>query len=242
MKKVLKGIIIAIIVGLVAYLLYLRRPSETAGRAMAFEKVNSWIRVLLVVPLALYAGLFLNEITSIGSTAWLLFGVIFASCLLHGIIEAIFQFDIKALISKKKQLLFTILFCLAFVFVFWTDVFQFDNYVPNEKDIKTIKIDTYLLDHNGKYFDEWEFNQALSFIATNPLVAKLKFQRYLKKYPKDYSAYIYYTVPLITLGEFKEAEKILETLIILIDNDNSYHFEDYFPDCRGNNCSFKSEK
>ena len=146
----------AIIVGLVAYLLYLRRPSETAGRAMAFEKANSWIRVLLVVPLALYAGLFLNEITSIGSTAWLLFGVIFASCLLHGIIEAIFQFDIKALISKKKQLFFTILFCLAFVFVFWTDVFQFDNYVPNEKDIKTIKIDTYLLDHNGKYFDEWE--------------------------------------------------------------------------------------
>lgn len=144
----------AIIVGLIAYLLFLRRPSETAGRAMAFEKINSWIRMLLVIPLALYAGLFLNEVTSVDSTAWLLFGVLFASCLLHGIIEAIFQFDIKALVSKKKQLLFTILFCLAFVFAFWADVFQFDNYIPNQKDIETVKIDTYLFDENGKYFDD----------------------------------------------------------------------------------------
>ena len=146
--------IFAIIIGLVAYVLFLRRPSETAGRAMAFEKVNSWIRVLLVIPLALYAGLLLNEITSVASTAWLVFGVIFAACLLHGVIEAIFQFDIKALVSKRRQLLFTVLFCLAFVFVFWADVFQYDNYVPDEKNIKTVKIDTYLFDDNGKYFDD----------------------------------------------------------------------------------------
>ena len=147
--------VFALIVGLIAYLLFLRRPSETAGRAMAFEKVNSWIRVLLVVPLALYAGLLLNEITSIGSTAWLIFGVIFASCLLHGVIEAIFQFDIKGLVSKKRQLLFTVLFCLAFVFVFWADVFGYDNYIPNENDVKTVKIDTYLFDDNGKYYEDF---------------------------------------------------------------------------------------
>ena len=146
--------VFAVIVGFVAYFLFLRRPSETAGRAMAFEKVNSWIRVLLVIPLALYAGLLLNEITSVASTAWLVFGVIFAACLLHGVIEAIFQFDIKALVSKRRQLLFTVLFCLAFVFVFWADVFQYDNYVPNEKNIKTVKIDTYLFDDNEKYFDD----------------------------------------------------------------------------------------
>ena len=144
-----------LIIGFIAYLLFLRRPSETAGRAMAFEKINSWIRVLLVIPLALYAGLLLNEITSVGSTAWLIFGVIFASCLLHGVIEAIFQFDIKGLVSKRRQLLFTVLFCLAFVFVFWADLFGYDNYVPNENAIKTVKIDTYLFDDNGKYYEDF---------------------------------------------------------------------------------------
>ena len=141
--------IFTLLVGLVCYILFLRRPSESAGRAMAFEKTNSWIRIMIVIPLALYAGLFLNEITSVNSTIWLLFGVVFATCLLHGIIEAIFNFDIKALVSKKKQLFCTILFCLAFVFVFWADVFQFDNFVPDEDDVKCIKIDTYFFDHNG---------------------------------------------------------------------------------------------
>lgn len=147
--------IFSIIVGILAYLLFLRRPSETAGRAMAFEKINSLIRILIVIPLALYAGLFLNEITSVGSTAWLIFGVIFAAGLIHGIMESIFQFDIKALISKKRQLLFTVLFCLAFVFVFLTDLFQFDKYVPDAEDVKSVKIDTYLFDQNGNP-DEWK--------------------------------------------------------------------------------------
>ncbi len=146
--------IFTILVGIIAYLLFLRRPSETAGRAMAFEKINPWIRILIVVPLALYAGLFLNEVTSVDSTAWLLFGVVFAACILHGIIEAIFQFDIKALVSKKKQLLFTVLFCLAFVFIFWADMLCFDNFVPNEEDVKCIKIDTYFFDQNGKYVND----------------------------------------------------------------------------------------
>ena len=146
----------ALIVGLIAYFLFLRRPSESAGRAMAFEKLNPLIRILLVIPLSLYAGLFFNEITSIDSTGWLLFGVIFASCLLHGIIESIFQFDIKALLCKKKQLLFTVLFCLAFVFVFWADILQFDQFIPAENNIKSIKIDTYLFEQNGKYFEEFQ--------------------------------------------------------------------------------------
>lgn len=146
--------IFALLVCLIAYILFLRRPSETAGRAMAFERVNAVIRILIVVPLALYVGLLLNEIAAYASTAWLIFGLIFAAFLMHGIMECIFQFDIKALVSKKKQLLFTILFCLGFVFVFWADVFQYDQYMPETKDVKTVKIDTYLFDENGDGWDE----------------------------------------------------------------------------------------
>lgn len=140
----------ALVISVVAYLLFLRRPSETAGRAMAFEKFNPVIRIMLVIPIALYAGLLLNEIAAYANTAWLIFGLIFVAFLMHGIMECIFQFDIKALISKKKQLLFTILFCLAFVFVFWTDLFKYDAYMPDKKDVKSIQIDTYLFDE-GKY-------------------------------------------------------------------------------------------
>ncbi len=142
--------VFALVVGIIAYLLFLRRPSETAGRAMAFEKINPVIRILIVIPIALYAGLLLNEIAAYASLVWLLFGVIFVACLLHGIMECIFQFDIKALISKKRQLLFTVLFCFVFVFVFWADIFQYDKYMPDAQDVKSVQIDTYLFDDNAK--------------------------------------------------------------------------------------------
>lgn len=146
--------VFALVVGAIAYLLFLRRPSETAGRAMAFEKLNPIIRVMLVVPIALYAGLLLNGIAAYASFIWLLFGVIFVAFLIHGIIECIFQFDIKALVSKKRQLLFTIIFCLGFVFVFWADLFQYDKYMPDAQDVKSIQIDTYLFDE--KTSDAWD--------------------------------------------------------------------------------------
>ena len=150
---ILGSFIFALVIGFMAYLLFLRRPSETAGRAMAFEKCNPIIRLLIVIPLSLYAGLLLNEIAAYDKNGWFIFGIVFAGFLLHGIIECIFQFDIKALLTKKKQLLFAILFCLGFVCIFWVDVFKYDEYMPKANDLKSVAIDTYLFDE-GKY--NWE--------------------------------------------------------------------------------------
>lgn len=138
------SLIFIIVIGIVTYLLFLRRPSEAAGRAMAFEKANSVIRFMLVIPLALYAGLFLDEMSTISSIAWLIFGVIFAAFLLHGIMECIFQFDIKAIISKKKQLLATIVVCLGFVCIFWADFLKYDEYIPDANDVKMVKMESHL--------------------------------------------------------------------------------------------------
>ena len=141
--------VFALIIGVIAYLLFLRRPSETAGRAMAFEKTNFMIRFLLVIPLSLYAGLFLSEMSSYASLAWHIFGIVFVAFILHGIMECIFQFDIKALISKKRQLLLSVMICLGFLFIFQMDLFQFDDYMPDAKDLKSITLDTYLFDPNS---------------------------------------------------------------------------------------------
>ena len=72
---------------------------------------------------------------------------------------------------------------------------------------------------SNKYFDEWKLNRAASYINTNPLVAKLRFEQYLKDYPKDYLTQIYYAAVLITLGEFNEAENILNHVEFLFNSD-----------------------
>ncbi len=152
---IIGGLVFIVILGMITYLLFLRRPSEAAGRAMAFEKANSVIRFMLVIPLALYAGLFLEEMAYTTSTAWLIFGVVFGAFLLHGIMECIFQFDIRALLNKKKQLLITILVCLAFIFVFWIDLFKFDEYVPDAKDVKMVKMESYLFGYENSTEKDW---------------------------------------------------------------------------------------
>lgn len=60
-----------------------------------------------------------------------------------------------------------------------------------------------------KYYDKWEFIQALDLFENNPLESKRLFEIYLLKYPKDYSAYTYYCSTLVCLGEFEKAEKEL---------------------------------
>ena len=77
----------------------------------------------------------------------------------------------------------------------------------------------------NKYYDEWELKQALEHIETNPLVAKCKLKSYIDKYPSDYMSFIYYAAVLITLGEFNEAEKVLNDVELRILSDKNYHIK-----------------
>lgn len=72
---------------------------------------------------------------------------------------------------------------------------------------------------NDRYYDTWEFRQALSYIESNPIEAKAKLEAYLKKYPKDYSMCSYYAGVLITLGKFKKADHVLTYLEVAQKRD-----------------------
>ena len=64
-----------------------------------------------------------------------------------------------------------------------------------------------------RYFNKWEFQQAFALSKKNPLEARLKYEEYLEKYPKDYTTFPYYSSILILLGELDEAEKILDYIV-----------------------------
>lgn len=72
-------------------------------------------------------------------------------------------------------------------------------------------------------FDRWEFLNILSIVDTNPLEAKIRYEEYLKKYPKDYSAYSYYAAVLIMIGEFEAAEKIMDYVEQISKKDQNFN-------------------
>lgn len=128
------------VVGVAAWRLYLHRFAEAAGRAMAFEKANAAIRVLLVIPLALYCGYFLEAMSMTESKIWLLVGTIVGSALLHGVMESIFEFDLKHMVTKKKQWLVTTAVCVGILGGFYFTADIYDAYVPNAEEVASAQI------------------------------------------------------------------------------------------------------
>lgn len=144
-------VILTLALFLITYKLFIKRPSEAAGRAMAFEKVNPIIRIALVIPLSLYLGLYLSTATDVGAKVWMVIGFLLGVTLLHGIIESIYQFDIRGLWSHKLQMLICFIATFGIAFTFWIDLFGYDTYIPEYEDIDAIVInanDSYFYNHN----------------------------------------------------------------------------------------------
>lgn len=130
-----------IVLGLLSRILFAKRCSEMAGKAMAFPKVNPIIRILLVIPMALYVGIFLYTATMGMSIIWMVLGIIFGAWLFHGLIECIYQFDIRGLVSHKAQLAVSMVICFLIVAGFGTDIFGYDKYLPKQSDLQAVVVE-----------------------------------------------------------------------------------------------------
>jgi len=75
---------------------------------------------------------------------------------------------------------------------------------------------------NEQYFNTFEFKNAISILETNPYEAKIRFEEYLKKHPKDYMARVYYTFVLLKIKELDNIEEILNITEKDINEDPAY--------------------
>lgn len=163
----LQCLILAVIAGVVALVLYQKRSSESAGKSIAFSKILNLYRIVLVIPLSLASGLLFTEIVSGASanviTAWLIFGLLFGLVLSHGFIEVLFQMDIRAMFSYKKQLLATGVVVFLTAFSVKEDWYGFDSYLPEQEEIATMAImpeeygNLYYIDYEEDEY--WSSNQ-----------------------------------------------------------------------------------
>ena len=126
----------ALVYTLIAFVLYQKRASEAAGRAIAFRWAEPVLKTLLVIPLALLSGLFFRDIASVESRdAWYLFGVLFGYVVIALLLEIIFRLDIKSAFGHKKQLVFNAACLAVVVIVFRYDVLGYNTYVPADSEL-----------------------------------------------------------------------------------------------------------
>ena len=165
-------LVFVVCVTILANVLYMRRPAEAAGRAMAFQKFNSAIRFLIVVPIALYCGYFLRETAPDGSLLWVFVGVIIGTVLLHGIVESIFRFDLRGMLAKKKQLVVTILAGCVFILIFYLDITKYDEFVPDVSDVECASVTLYT-DEVYFYDNAYSYEEEMSNTVSGETLEKL---------------------------------------------------------------------
>lgn len=142
-KKILFVIfLLTIVFAVCSYIAYLKRPSEAAGQPMVYRLVALIVKFLVVVPCGMAVGYIFYLIpTSNIRIFWWVFGLILGTILAHGIIETAYQMDFHCFFKKKLQFLGTAAVVAICAFVYQTDLFHYDAYIPSQEKLASISMD-----------------------------------------------------------------------------------------------------
>lgn len=159
--------IFAVILLTACVFLYKKRKSEKAGVAMAFAVSEPIIRILIAVPVGLGFGMILLMIQATSQNAsaalWLGFGTIIGAFLAHGIIESLYQFDVKKCLSHKFQLLGTVVVTTAIAMGFFFDWFRFDSYLPQKEEVRAMAVNCYQLAEPQNYYENGTYTNGMEY-------------------------------------------------------------------------------
>lgn len=118
--------------------LYKKRPSEAAGKAMAFKKSQPIIKILLVVPIALFGSILFYTIKE--SDGWGIFGLLCGLLISYAVVEIIYNFDFRQLFSHKRELALCFVVSTGILAFFRFDLSGYDTYLPSAGKIASSSV------------------------------------------------------------------------------------------------------
>jgi len=129
------------------------RAGEMAGKAIAFPKLQPIIRILVVIPSAITIGWIFASITVRNMMGWMIFGILFGAILVHGIIEVLYQADIRGIFSHKLQLAGSIVVAIIITLTASNhiDWIGYDTYLPKQEKIESAAISINGITNNIPY-------------------------------------------------------------------------------------------
>lgn len=147
-------IVIAAVLLAVALWLYKKRPSEAALHSMVFPKSKPVIKVLLLTVLSAACGLFFASMAMEAVDFWVAFGIVFGTVILHCIVEVIYSYEFKKVLSQKMTFFISLGIVLLFAAVFRFDIFGYDTRIPGENKIESMAVSVNGLDDYMNYYEQ----------------------------------------------------------------------------------------
>lgn len=147
------SVISAIVCLIVAWLLYLHRPSELAERGIENAFVQHGLRIATSVLGGLTGAIIFVAILDKDATAWHLFGAILVGVLCFGVLNCIFHMNFRSFLSHKLEMLGTVVLTCVILLAFKGDWFGYDEYIPDKEDIVSASMYYYdYSDQNGYWW------------------------------------------------------------------------------------------
>lgn len=166
---------VAVVMAVIALVLYRFRPSESAGKAMAFNVSKAPIKILIVTPVTICMSILFWNIYY--SLPWAVFGFVFGLFITHGIIEIIYHFEFRKLFANPLHIGICAALSLAVIGIFRYDVIGYDRYLPSENELQSASVysaglkdwSNYGLPvkREGETAYEWNYMNASDYAAGN---------------------------------------------------------------------------
>lgn len=143
-----KWLILALVILAAAWFCYRKRPSEAAGKAIAFAKAEPVLKVLIAVPVSVGVGMIIHE-ASYESTPLTVVSMIISGVIVCAAAEVIYDFDIKSLLKHPISGGVAVLGIVAVFVIYNYDLLGYDKYVPLESKVDSVALTL------GSYDEFW---------------------------------------------------------------------------------------
>ena len=164
-----KWIGIALVLLAIAWFAYRKRPSETAGKAIAHRFLEPVLKVAVAILSAFLIGQLVYD-TSYENEPLLVIGMLLGGLIVCAAMEVIYDFDIRSLFKHLLSSGVALVGVLAIFCIFKWDLLGYDSYIPEQNTVESIAInadgyyDSYW-DENGRYVDDPEYKKENMFLT-----------------------------------------------------------------------------
>lgn len=133
------GMAIMLLNLILAYVLYLKRPSELSERGLEAKGVCTFFRFAISMISGICCTLLL-ALTTERQIGWMIFGAFFGTALTFCVLNVIYHGSFKEVFSHKLQYAAVFVTTILFVFAVMFDWTGYDNYLPKKTNLKGLSI------------------------------------------------------------------------------------------------------
>jgi len=139
-----------------AWILYLKRPSELAERGTINKHYLVPARLIISLLAGVGGAMFFCAISPRADRiGWGIFGALLGSIVCFGAVNSIFQATIKAFFKHRLQIILSAACSVLIILSFQLDIFGYDRYLPDKEDIAGMAIYSHQLTDDSGYIQDY---------------------------------------------------------------------------------------